>query len=138
MPPVCPVKNLRARRAASPPKTSHPATSTGKTLRVRPGPTPRWTFSLTAPVTLDGPGGDRGALCLALRGDRAFVATDAVLSPGSTLRLTLRDPTERTAMTFRARVTDGPAAPLAGLWLHLERCELNDDDLISAARHLHA
>ncbi len=105
---------------------------------MRPGPAPRWTFSLAAPVTLDGPDGDRGALCLALHGDRAFVATDAPRAPGSTLRVTLRDPAERTAMTFRARVTEGPAAPVAGVWLCLERCELDDDDLISAARHLHA
>lgn len=105
---------------------------------MRPGPAPRWTFSLAAPVTLDGPDGDRGALCLALHGDRAFVATDAALCAGSTLRVTLRDPAERTAMTFRARVTEGPAAPVAGVWLCFERCELDDDDLISAARHLHA
>lgn len=111
----------------------------GYALGVRPGPKDGWSFSLAAPVTLEGPGGVHGGLCRALGSDRLFVSTRQEYSPGSTVRVTLRDPAERTAMTLRARVLSAaPAQEGPGLWLAVEGCELDDNDLISAARHLHA
>ncbi len=106
---------------------------------VRPGPKDGWSFPLAAPVTLEGPGGVHGGLCRALGSDRLFVTTGQGYPPGSTVRVTLRDPSERTAMTLRARVLPAdPPREASGMWLAVEGCELDDNDLISAARHLHA
>jgi len=105
---------------------------------VRYGPEEKWNFSLATPVTLDGTVGVHGAVCRALRGDRIFVASPVDYPLGSTVRVTLRDPSERTAMTLRARVVPAPVSCPPGLWLAVDGCELDDGDLISAARHLHA
>ena len=98
---------------------------------------------LSIPVLLDGPHGQRRCLARDLSPAGAFVQTDDPYAEGTVVRMTFSDPGGGAQMTCRCEVrsslelSHGPS-PVKGVGLTFRGFELDVDDLVTAARRVHA